>query len=192
MLINGFGFLFKSIQSTGIIRKKFLLLSIGSVLLCTFLGLEQFPFLGIYSLLFRIGILISFWCTYLGLKEEPAEVKEIAHKKEIEVEESLFRLTKRPAQITEEEVSISKEKKICLVCKGKLIRFNIYICPGCDVLYCENCAHTLSNLENTCWMCNTPFNESKPVKPFKKDEAELEIERIEKKQATNKNLKKDG
>ena len=66
-----------------------------------------------------------------------------------------------------------KEKKVCLVCKGKIGRFNNYICPECDVLYCENCARTLSELENMCWVCETPFDNSKPSKPFKKEKEEV-------------------
>ena len=87
----------------------------------------------------------------------------------------------KPEKVTEEEVSISKEKKICLVCKGIIARFNNYICPECDVLYCENCARSLSDLENSCWVCETPFDESKPVKPFKKEE-EIDVEISEKSQ----------
>ncbi|MCK4383934.1 MAG: L-2-amino-thiazoline-4-carboxylic acid hydrolase, partial [Candidatus Lokiarchaeota archaeon] len=50
-------------------------------------------------------------------------------------------------KITEEEVTYFKEKKICLVCKGNIKGFNNYICPKCEVLYCENCARALIDLE---------------------------------------------
>ena len=95
----------------------------------------------------------------------------------------------KPEKVTEEEVSISKEKKICLVCKGIIARFNNYICPECDVLYCENCARSLSDLENSCWVCETPFDESKPSKPYKKEpEIDVEIsEKPQKKLQTPKN-----
>ena len=43
----------------------------------------------------------------------------------------------------------------------------MYTCPACDALYCIKCSDSLSNLENACWVCNTPFDESKPTKPFK-------------------------
>ena len=52
-------------------------------------------------------------------------------------------------QLTEEKVSVYKDKKICLVCKGEVLRFS-YICE-CGVIYCENCARALTNLENVCW-----------------------------------------
>ena len=82
----------------------------------------------------------------------------------------------KPKRITEEEVSISKEKKICLVCKGNLAR-KVYICPDCGTFYCNKCSDTLSNLENACWVCNVPFDESKPVKPFKEETVEVESQR---------------
>jgi hypothetical protein len=81
----------------------------------------------------------------------------------------------RPQKITEEEVSISKEKKVCLVCKGTGLRFT-YICPECNAIYCQKCARTLTDIENSCWVCETPFDKSKPVKLLKKDEEQLIIE----------------
>jgi len=80
----------------------------------------------------------------------------------------------RPQRLTEEEVTVAKEKKICLICKNKVSRFDIYICPECDTLYCENCAKTLSDLENICWVCETPFDASKPIKTGQEKE-EIEI-----------------
>lgn len=85
----------------------------------------------------------------------------------------------RPQKLTEEEVTVAKEKKICLICKNKVSRFDLYICPECDTLYCENCAKTLSDLENICWVCETPFDLSKPVNLIQKKE-EIEIEESEK------------
>jgi len=84
---------------------------------------------------------------------------------------------KAPQKITEEEVTYFKAKKICLVCKGNIEGFNIYICPKCEVLYCENCARTLIDLENTCWACESPIDESKPSKPFKRKEDELPMKK---------------
>ncbi len=73
-------------------------------------------------------------------------------------------------QIIEEKVTISKEKKICLVCRGEVLRFS-YICE-CGAMYCESCARAVSNLENVCWACDIPIDYSKPVKPFKMEEKE--------------------
>jgi len=57
----------------------------------------------------------------------------------------------------------------------------MYICPDCDTFYCKKCSKTLVNLENACWVCNHPFDESKPVKPFEKEDQE----------GTSKKSKKD-
>ena len=87
------------------------------------------------------------------------------------------KMLKAPQKITEEEITHYKEKKICLVCKGNIEGFNNYICPKCEVLYCEHCARTLIDLENLCWVCNTPMDESKPSKPFKRKEDEIPIKK---------------
>lgn len=99
---------------------------------------------------------------------------------ENEVDKSnLLGIFTKPRKITEEEVSISKEKGICLVCKGEVGRIT-YICPECKALYCNKCSKALSSLENMCWVCETPFDESKPVKRIKQ-ESERELIDIEKK-----------
>ena len=67
-----------------------------------------------------------------------------------------------PAFISEEQVTIHQEKKICLVCRGEVSKFS-YICE-CGVIYCGNCAQALTNLENVCWVCDNPIDYSKPVK----------------------------
>ena len=73
-------------------------------------------------------------------------------------------------QIIEEKVTISKEKKICLVCKGEVFGFS-YACK-CGANYCENCARAVSDLENVCWACEAQIDYSKPVKSFKEEEEE--------------------
>lgn len=82
----------------------------------------------------------------------------------------------RPESITEEEVSVSKEKKICLVCKNEVSRAN-YICPDCKTFYCEKCSKALGNMENACWVCNSPIDPSKPIKvPQREEEEEVDVE----------------
>jgi len=173
------GYLFKSIKSKGVIRKKYLFLTIGAFLI-PFLGLLEGSGIGGAALFFvRVGFIVNFWFWYFGLREEPEIRIKLPSEKEVRVEESLFRLSKRPTQITEEEVTYHRERKICLVCKGKISGFNIFICPSCDALYCQNCAQALSNLENACWACNGPIDESKPVKPYKEEE-EIELKKSKK------------
>ncbi len=74
------------------------------------------------------------------------------------------------AQISEQKVTIHREQKICLVCKGE-IRGYMYVCD-CDSIYCENCARALTDLENVCWVCDAPIDISKPTKPYKEEKLE--------------------
>ncbi|UCC19043.1 MAG: hypothetical protein JSV62_13190 [Promethearchaeota archaeon] len=159
------GYIYKAIKSEDIIRKKFIYLSISIFLILGFGLLDSFT-TSVVLVLVRLGAMSSFLFVYLGLREVPEKTIKEKPKKEIKVEDSLFRIAKRPDQITEEEVTYYREQKICLVCKGKVGGFNAYICTGCDALYCENCARALSDLENSCWVCNEPIDKSKPSKPF--------------------------
>ena len=96
------------------------------------------------------------------------------HEKE-ETTQNFLHLFVKHQNITELEVSVFKDKKICLVCKGKLSDV-IYLCTNCGVFYCSKCSDTLINVENACWYCNEPLDESKPVKKIeKKAKKELEI-----------------
>ena len=82
-------------------------------------------------------------------------------------------------QIIEDKVAIHKERKICLVCRGEVLRFS-YICE-CGAMYCENCARAVSNLENVCWVCEEPIDYSKPVKSFDKEGEKVKVEEKAKK-----------
>ncbi|MFX1325521.1 MAG: hypothetical protein ACFE8N_11220 [Promethearchaeota archaeon] len=115
----------------------------------------------------------GFFFFYFGLKEAPLEKQKLKPpKEELQIRESLFRLYERPEHINEEEISFLREKKICLVCKGDVSRLS-YICPKCNALYCDSCSIELSYLENMCWVCNEPFDESKPTRPFKKPDKDI-------------------
>jgi hypothetical protein len=70
-------------------------------------------------------------------------------------------------RITEGEFTVYKGKQACLVCKGSAEGYNIYACPTCNAFYCKTCAQAVTELENQCWMCNSPIDASKPVKPYK-------------------------
>ncbi|KKL77643.1 hypothetical protein LCGC14_2032840 [marine sediment metagenome] len=189
ILFCGIGYLIKSFRSKGVIKRKFQWLSIGYFI---FLG---FPLMGtlFLSLIFeypitivRIGMISSFLFFYYGLREEPIKKVKEPPEKDIIIKESLFRLTQKPKQLTKEDITFHKEQKICLVCKSKLGGSNLaFICLGCAVLYCEKCVQALTNVENACWVCNKPFDESKSSKPFKDTEEESDIEVSEKKKNKN-------
>ncbi|MHA2132014.1 MAG: hypothetical protein ACW99L_18750 [Promethearchaeota archaeon] len=63
----GFGFLFKAFQSSGVIRKNFLLLSLGSIFSCIFGLLEGLTVPGFLVILVRLGYVSSFILMYFGL-----------------------------------------------------------------------------------------------------------------------------
>ena len=69
IVLLGFGFLIKSFQSTGVLRKKFLLLSLGAIFFCVFGLLEGLTAPGLMVIFVRIGYLASFWFMYYGLKD---------------------------------------------------------------------------------------------------------------------------
>jgi predicted amidophosphoribosyltransferase len=106
------------------------------------------------------GIVLSTVIIYIIIQVvkriKAPETSLVSEKRELE---DFLKVFTKPGIITKEEISISIEKKICLVCKSKVSRLN-YICPECEVLYCARCSNALSNLENICWVCETPFNEA--------------------------------
>ncbi len=119
------------------------------------------------------------------LVKDDVSVVSIEQKDEVQ---DFLKILSRPKKLTEEEVTFYKEKKICLVCKGKVGGF-MFMCNSCDALYCGNCAQALSNLENACWVCDGPIDESKPVRSYK-DEEEAEIKISETKTKPKKGPKK--
>ena len=193
IFLGGFGLYYKSIKSEGIIKKKFRYLSIYYIIssFLIMMGATFEPLLpsGWIAIIHRLGTIGNFWLFHVALREESIEPKKKVPKKEISVEQSLFRISKRPENITEEEVSISKEKKICLVCKGNVSGIN-YICTKCGAYYCLNCSQALSNLENQCWSCDTPIDESKPSTSFK--EEKISVEEMEKKINNNKRKRSEN
>lgn len=80
----------------------------------------------------------------------------------------------KPETLTEEEVSVAKEKGVCLVCKNEVSR-QMFMCPDCKAIYCLKCSEMLADLENACWVCGTAFDTSRPVKQEKKVE-DVQIE----------------
>ncbi len=167
----------RGIKSEGIIRKKYLMLALGFITYQLITSFDAFSYPGVFLIIIRGCIFVCFLIWYLALKEEIIKPTKTHPKKEVKIEDSLFLLSEiKPGEISEEEVTFFREQKICLVCKGEVKGFN-YICSECDALYCENCARSLTNLENACWVCNTPFDKTKPSKPYIKG---IEYEKTDK------------
>ena len=168
-----FAMLYKGIQSEGILRKKFLLLALGAVIVMTTQMPDAFfGDLGVFFFFSRTGTVIGCWMLYLALREEAEKEDKKKITKEIKVKGDLFRISKyKREDITEEEVSISKEKKICLVCKGRVSKFEVFLCD-CDAFYCHKCAKALIDMENVCWACGEQIDKSKPTKAYEDVEKE--------------------
>ena len=174
LIINGIGLTIHGLKSTGIIRKKLLLLGLGFFIWSLFGIFEATGLYGFLLIPVRLGLIFALILEYFGIREEPEKEEKIKPQKELKVEGDLFRISKyRREDITEEEISISKEKQICLVCKNEISRES-YLCPECKAFYCIKCSKALTNLENACWVCGTPIDETKPVKPFKKEGVKIE------------------
>ena len=116
------------------------------------------------------------------LKEDDAPMSDRMELARLD-EKFLKMIQKHPVltvQVSEEKIAVSKEKKICLVCRGEVLRFT-YICE-CGAIYCENCARALTDLENLCWVCDAPIDYSKPVRKIKEEVERIKVqEKVKKK-----------
>jgi hypothetical protein len=125
----------------------------------------EFPvYLSILLLVFVFVLIFILYRTINIIKHETTIESREVRKDEKMI--NVLGVFAKHQKVTEEEVTFHKEMKICLICKGKISRLS-YICPGCYALYCVKCSEGMVNLENACWVCNEPFDESKPSTPFK-------------------------
>jgi len=119
---------------------------------------------------------LTIWDNLEEIKALVSKRMELAHLGKDLAKSIRFRLIK-VAQVSEKSITVYKEQKKCLVCKGNIEGFNNYICSNCDSIYCEHCARTLIDIENTCWMCESPIDKSKPVKSLKQEGESTNIKR---------------
>lgn len=127
----------------------------------------------IYMILKITGLLIlSYGFIEFGQASENVEENKIQRKENIIKDLGLDVL--RPKKISQEEVKFYREQNVCLVCKKLLVGFTMnFICPNCKALYCEKCARALAQLENMCWSCEKPVDESKPVKKLELNKEDI-------------------
>ena len=108
------------------------------------------------------------------------KIKKKVQEKDLELlekEEEIEALKKQRAEITEDDIIISKEKQTCLVHKGP-IRGYSFICPECGAFYCIKCVDAIIVIENACWSCESPLDQNQPIKQL--DEGILIEEEIHK------------
>ncbi len=177
-------FLYGSVKSTGLLREKFTRLTICFFLLIGFGTVDILFFLPIIVLIIvRYGMVVSGLFFVLGVKKEEAltQPEEVIHDDEVESEVLTTSLSEvlsysRPSDISTKDIELYRKQTICLVCKKKLKGFiDVFICPKCKSFYCDKCAQILTQLENMCWSCNNPIDDSKPIKPFKIEEEDIDI-----------------
>jgi len=143
-----------------IVNVLIIIFSVSFILLVSEDPSQFIPIIGAWGLLIEAIIVLLYVLYRIKKLLRPSSIIPI--EKEINKEKDVLSIFSRPERITAEEVSISKEKRICLVCKNTLAK-DIYLCPTCYAFYCKDCSTVLSNKENACWVCNTPFDDSKPV-----------------------------
>jgi predicted amidophosphoribosyltransferase len=105
---------------------------------------------------------------FLIIRNIRSEIRSTRRKAEKGLDSQVLGIFTRPQKVTEDEVTYHRERKICLVCKGDLLR-SIYLCPECDAIYCIKCSEAISNIDNGCWSCYTPIDPTKPVKLKEKE-----------------------
>jgi hypothetical protein len=159
--------------------KYWIILGLSGIILTCYL-LIYFLIMGDRAIIFAINsslflsfLIFSFALVIKIIKTQPG----VSSKgKPLDV----LQMFSRPPKFTDDEISFFKKRKICVVCKNQVSR-KLYLCPDCNVLYCIKCSDVLANAENACWVCDTPFDESKPVQREDIIEKEVEIEEISKK-----------
>ena len=195
LIIGGTILLYQSVKTSGIVRKKLLLIFLAVVLFFGFGSIDLLVYLPDIPLIVIRYIMISGGILfYFGIKEETVNIEKEPFKKKSEFDRpkiSLVTTLSRPEDLTQEDILYFREQTLCMVCKTLMMGFvDVFICPECKALYCENCARELIQIDNMCWGCLGPIDESKPVKSHKEEEEEdLSILDISKKPL--KKAKKD-
>ncbi len=191
-ILFGVGFFVIGVQTTGILRKKFIILSYAFIAFLTLGAVDILTTPGIYVIFLRMGELSCSVVFYFGIKEESVE----SSKTEIEKSEyegpkiSLVTTLSysRPEDFSEEDILFSREQTLCIVCKTFLQKFTkIFICPQCKSIYCAKCAEELIKIDNMCWGCAGPIDDSKPISPIKQEDEDIVVDATQDKPKKKKN-----
>lgn len=182
IIVGGMTLLYQSIKSTGIVRKKLLLLFFAIVLFFGIGSLDILVFLSDITLIVIRYIMISGGILfYLSIKEERVELdkKPLEGEKPFEGPKislvSTLETYSRPDDLL--DVLYFQEQTLCMVCKVLIIGFNdVFICPQCKALYCEKCARELIKIDNMCWGCMGAIDDSKPIKPSEEVDKDIIVD----------------
>ncbi|MFX1479667.1 MAG: hypothetical protein ACFFCI_16210, partial [Promethearchaeota archaeon] len=142
----------------------------------------------IYSEHDKLRNQLSMW---ENLREKEISLSE--RMKLTGMDQQIEYLLKNPAilttQIKEGQITVLKERKICIICKGDILGY-MYACQ-CNALYCDKCAQALTEIENACWVCGAPIDITKPIKPYKEEEIrEIKVIKDNKKNMKNDDIPK--
>jgi len=172
IIVFSLSFLYGGIKSSGILRKKLILLLITFIVFFGFgsLDIAIFP-LDFFNLpkstsiiIIRVFMIIGGFIFFFSLKEE--SIKASIKKFKSEEPSLMDILTETKSKdISEEEILAFREQTICLICEREIQGFiKIFLCPQCEALYCERCTQKMIEMSNMCWICDEQIDESKPVK----------------------------
>ncbi len=172
IIVFSLSFLYGGIKSSGILRKKLILLLITFLVFFGFgsLDIAIFPLdffnlpIGTSIIIIRVFMIIGGFLFFFSLKEE--SIKASIKKVKSEEPSLMDILTETKSKdISEEEILAFREQTICLICEREIQGFiKIFICPQCEALYCERCTQKMIEMSNMCWICDEQIDESKPVK----------------------------
>ena len=172
IIVFSLSFLYGGIKSSGILRKKLILLLITFIVFFGFgsLDIAIFPLdffnlpKGTSIIIIRVFMIIGGFIFFFSLKEE--SIKASIKKFKSEEPSLIDILTETKSKdISQEKILAFREQTICLICEREIQGFiKIFLCPQCEALYCERCAQKMIEMSNMCWICDEQIDESKPVK----------------------------
>jgi len=117
--------------------------------------------------------------------EHPKKAAKIKEEEITIVDEEYEQRILEETERTEREITIEKESDFCVVHKGPITGI-IYVCPTCKAKYCLNCATTLSQKDETCWVCDKPIT----INTDHNEKRVSEIKKQKRKPLDNHKLKK--
>lgn len=177
IIVFSLSFLYGGIKSSGILRKKLILLYITFIIFFGSGSLDVviFPLdffnlpKGTSIIIIRVAMIIGGFLFFFSIKEESVKGMKLPSIK-FRSEESKPSLMEFLSETKSEEISKEKiislrEQTLCLICEKEIKGFiKIFICPKCEALYCERCTQKMIKMSNICWVCDEQIDKSKPVR----------------------------
>ncbi|MFX1296732.1 MAG: RING finger protein [Promethearchaeota archaeon] len=164
IIVFSFSFLYGGIKSSGILRKKLVLLLITFLVFFGFgsLDIAIFP-KGSSIIIIRVFMISGGFLFFFSLKEE--SVKASIRKVSVEELSLIDALSEtKSKEMSQEQIKEFREQTICLICEREIQGFNkVFLCPQCEALYCERCTQKMIKVSNMCYICDAQIDKSKPI-----------------------------